>query len=80
MSEWVKSEWADWYDEVLYLEKVTGEEFTKKYNELNRINGIHITASNIFPLRDLPPEPPLFNAFIFYKTKIKGIITNMVVL
>ena len=31
MSEWVKQELADWYDEVLYLEKITGNEFNKKY-------------------------------------------------
>ena len=73
MSEWVKAEWSDWFDDIIYLEKETGEDIVKRYKEMNNTGIIHITATQVFPLRDLPPEPPLFNAFIYYKTKIKGL-------
>ena len=54
----------------MYIEKVSGDDIVKKYDEINNSPTKHTTATQIFPLRDLPPEPPLFNAFIYYKDKL----------
>ena len=68
MSKWDK-EWDDWTDKILYYTKLTGEDIQNIYNDIN-LSGIkHITATQIFPIQTLPPEPMLFNVFIYYKDK-----------
>ena len=76
MSDFIKAEWAGWSDKIKFIEKVTGDELENIYNEFNLSDNKHIIATNIFPLRDLPPVPPIFCCFIFYKYKygnIKGL-------
>ena len=76
MSDWILAKWAGWTDKLMYLEKVTAEEIVDKYNEINMSDNKHINATNIFPIQTLPPEPMLFDIFIFYKEKyghIKGL-------
>lgn len=69
MSDWVKQEWANWTDKIIYLEKVTGQQIIEEYNKMNLSGTKHIIATQIFPIQTLPPEPMLFNVFIYYKDK-----------
>ena len=76
MSDYIRAEWYGWTDKILYHSKVTGEDIQKIYNDINLSGNKHITATNIFPIQILPPEPMLFDIFIFYKEKyghIKGL-------
>ena len=76
MSDFVRAEWADWTDRVIYVEKHTGEEIVELYNQMNNSNDKHITATQVFPIQTLPPNPMLFNCLIYYKFKygsVKGI-------
>ena len=68
MSKWDK-EWDNWTDKVLYFEKFTGEQIEEEYNKMNLSGHKHITATQMFPIQTLPPEPMLFNCFIYYKDK-----------
>ena len=69
MSDWIKAEWAGWTDKIKYLTKVNGEEIVKEYNEMNTSGDKHITATVTHMLNCLPPEPPLYDVFIYYKHK-----------
>ena len=69
MADWIKSEWSGWEDRILYLTKVTGDDIVKKYNEFNSSGNKHISATVTHLLTSLPPEPPIYDVFIYYKDK-----------
>lgn len=76
MSDYIKAEWAGWYDDILYLTKVTGKEIEEEYKKMNSSGVKHIIATVTHLLVSLPPDPPLYDCFIYYKDKygnVKGI-------
>lgn len=76
MGDWVLAKWAGWTDKIMYLTKVEGKEIIETYNKINMSDTKHITATQIFPISSLPPDPPLYDVFIYYKDKsgwVKGL-------
>ena len=76
ISDFIKAEWAGWTDKIKYLTKVTGEDIEEEYNEMNTSGTKHISATVTHLLDSLPPDPPLYDCFIYYKNKtgwVKGL-------
>ena len=69
MAEWIRQQWADWVDKVLYMEKVTGQQIEEEYNKMNMSDNKHVSATQPIPIQTLPPDPMLFNCFLYYKDK-----------
>ena len=69
MGDWIKAEWQGWTDKIKYLTKVTGEDIEKEYNKMNLSGHEHITATVTHLLNCLPPDPPLYDVFLYYKDK-----------